>query len=491
MPAKDDPSFFFYDLETSGTSAREDRIMQFAGQRTDMDLNPIGEPVNLLVKLTPEVVPQPDAIMLTGITPQSTLADGLTEAEFVVELQREVIQPGTTFLGFNTVRFDDRFMESLFYRNFDDPYAWRWCDGCTRWDILDLVRMTRALRPDGIEWPFTPEGAATNRLELLTELNGLGHDQAHDALSDVHATIAVAKMIRDKQPKLFDYLFNIRGKKAVIEFITNADVFAYSTGKYPKEVLHTSAATMLAEKQGEKCKGQFLVYDLRHDPTLFFDMSVDELIDAWQWSKDPNKLRLPVKTLKANNCPAISPLGVLDNAAQERISLTLETVTSNLHKLNARRAEFSAKILEAIARMDEVREKQYASEPSDCDNSMHEGFVSDTDKLTSRAIRAAKPEELMDLGAKLRDKRLQQMLPRYKARNYPKSLTDDERRAWDAFCYHRLMDGGDEGRLGRYFKRLEELSRQTDLTENQRYLLEELQLYGESIMPIPPDDDGE
>src|SRR3954451_6576935 len=108
-------SFFFYDLETSGFDPRSARIMQFAGQRTDMDLQPIGEPVNVLIKLTPDVLPEPDAILLTGITPQQTIADGVTEAEFLKLFYDQVVQPDTTFMGFNTIRFDDKFMHFLNY----------------------------------------------------------------------------------------------------------------------------------------------------------------------------------------------------------------------------------------------------------------------------------------------------------------------------------------------------------------------------------------
>jgi exodeoxyribonuclease-1 len=180
-------SYFFYDLETTGFDPKEARIMQFAGQRTDANLRAIGEPVNVLVKLTPDILPSPDAIFVTGITPQQTIIDGLTEAEFLNFFYTEVVAPDTTFLGFNSVRFDDEFMRYLHYRNYYDPYEWQWQQGCSRWDILDLVRMTRALRPDGIEWPLTPEGKPTNRLELLTKANGLGHEQAHDALSETNS----------------------------------------------------------------------------------------------------------------------------------------------------------------------------------------------------------------------------------------------------------------------------------------------------------------
>ena len=212
-------TLFFYDLETSGLSYREDRIMQFAGQRTTLDFEPLGEPVNLLIKLPDDTLPSPGAIMVTSITPQATLADGLSEAEFCKYAQDEIFTPDTISLGFNTVRFDDEFMRHLFWRNFYDPYEWQWQDGRSRWDLLDIVRITRALRPEGINWPVTDDGQPTNRLELITKLNGISHENAHDALADVTASIEVAKLLKSKQPQLFDYLFKMRDKKEVQKLV--------------------------------------------------------------------------------------------------------------------------------------------------------------------------------------------------------------------------------------------------------------------------------
>jgi exodeoxyribonuclease I len=206
-------TFYFYDLETTGVSSRRSRIMQFAGQRTDENLNPIGEPHDILIRLTEDILPDPDAILLTGITPQKTLDEGITEAEFCKLFVSEIATPDTCFVGYNNVRFDDEFMRFLLYRNFYDPYSWQWKDGRSRWDLLDVVRMTRALRPGDIKWPYDEKGVCTNRLELLTKENNLLHDAAHDALSDVRATIAVADMVKSAQPKLFNYLYSIRNKR--------------------------------------------------------------------------------------------------------------------------------------------------------------------------------------------------------------------------------------------------------------------------------------
>lgn len=479
-------SFFFYDLETSGFSPSAARIMQFAGQRTDEDLNPIGEPVNVLIKLSADVLPDPDAVMLTGITPQATMAEGLTEAEFMDYFYKEVVTPDTTFLGFNTVRFDDEFMRFLHYRNFYDPYEWQWANGCSRWDILDLVRMTRALRPDGIEWPVDDKGKPTNRLELLTKANNLGHDHAHDALSDVHATIAIAKLIRDKQPDLFKYLLENRGKKQAAALVTAGQAFVYTSGRYGSEHLHTTVAIMLAKHPQQD---NALVYDLRYDPTPFFSMSPEQLVEVWRYKKDrdPDDPRLPVKTLKYNRCPAIAPLGVIkDDVTQERLGLSLANVQEHIEALKSQHQQFAENVLKAVALMDAERAETrgQTAEPTTAtvDGMLYDGFLAPADKQTAQQLRRADPSTISSFASKLTDHRLQTLIPLYKARNYPQHLSVEERQVWEKYVSERLFEGGQNSRLSQYFTRLQELAA-GQLTSQQEYLLEELQLYGESIMP--------
>lgn len=473
-------SFFFYDLETSGFNPREQRIMQFAGQRTDMELKPIGEPVNILIKLTPEVVPDPDAVFITGITPQSTLADGVTEAEFLKQFYKEVVLPDTVFLGYNTVRFDDEFMRFLHYRNFYDPYEWQWCNSCSRWDILDVVRMTRALRPEGISWPMTDDGKPTNRLELLAKLNNLDHYAAHDALSDVYATIAVAKLIRDKQTKLFDFLLDCRTKKKVQEMVCENKPFVYSSGKFSNDHEKTTVCMRLADQPQHR--GSY-VYDLRHDPSEFLGMTAAELVERWQYSRDQSAPpRLPVKLLQFNHCPAIAPMGVLDQASQERLAVNLETIKRHIAILRANPG-FSDTILQAVALMDKARDKAMP-QSSDVDTQLYTGsFLDNSDKQALPAIRAAQPAAVAGFATTLHDERLKGLLPRYKARNYPETLTEEERQVWEEFCRQRVMDGGPQARLATFFKRLQELA-SGSLTSEQTFLLEELQLYGQSIVPV-------
>jgi len=472
-------TFFFYDLETSGINPRTSRIMQFAGQRTDLDLKPIGEPINILVKLTPETVPDPYAILVTGITPQMTLADGITEAEFVRIFLDEIATPGTIFAGFNTVRFDDEFMRYLLFRNFGDPYQWQWKDGRSRWDLLDLVRMTRALRPDGITWPVGENGEVTNQLTKLTAVNGLDHEHAHDALNDVLATIAMAQLIKDKQPLLFDYSFKHRSKEAVKQVVQSGLPFVYTSGKYPKEQLHTTVAILLAERPDHQGA---LVYDLRHDPTQFLTMTPDQLAKAWTFTKDPEVVRLPVKTLKYNRCPAVADLAVLqkDKASTvERLQLDLPATTKYANQLKAD-VNFTDKLFKALQLLDKSRPAYTNGTP---DSQLYDNFLNEADCKLLPQVRQAAPEALVEYETKLQDERLRALLPLYKARNFPSSLTNEERAIWDEYCQHQLLDGGEKSRLALYFAQLGDLAQ--NASEDKRFLLEELQLYGQAIMPVP------
>lgn len=481
-------TFYFYDLETSGLDTRRARVMQFAGLRTDINLKPVGDPLNTLIKLTPDILPEPDAVLITGITPQQTQTEGVSETEFLSQFYDEAVKPDTIFVGFNNIRFDDEFMRYMNYRNFYEPYEWQWRDSRSRWDLLDVVRMTRALRPDGIEWPFAPDGKPTNRLELLTKLNKLGHDHAHDALSDVMATIAVAELIKSKQPELFNYLLSMRDKKKVAELVGSGAPFVYTSGRYPSATLHTSVAVLLARHTTQDA---LLVYDLRHDPTPFLNMTVDELQQAWKYTKDPNAVRLPVKTIKYNRAPAVAPLGVIkDEVTQQRIDLTLETVNRHLSILKPQQQAFAERLKLVIAKLDEQRVKEQQSIADSAlyvDGRLYESFIADADKQILHSVRGAKPTELgSDLADRLHDERLKSLLPLYKARNHPASLTAEERQQWDEFCRQQLFEGGNDSRLAKYFARLAELAT-GKLTKPQSYLLEELQLYGQSLMPTDPD----
>ncbi len=468
-------TFFFYDLETSGLNAREDRIMQFAGRRTSMDLTPIGEPYNMLVALSDDTLPNPDALMVTGITPQKTVDEGYSEVQFARILNDEIFTPDTIVVGFNNIRFDDEFIRHLLWRNFYDPYEWCWKDGRSRWDMLDVVRMTRALRPEGISWPLDDAGEPTNRLELITRENGIAHKNAHDAMSDVDALIDVTKLIRDKQPQLFEYLLKMRDKKEVVKLVNVDDKkpFVYSSGRYDKEFAKTTAAFPLATGRN----GNVVVYDLRYDPTPFIDLSESELAHkvyaSWQERQAEDFVKLPAKELQPNRCPAVAPLGVLAHGGGwAKISLDAETIAKH-QKILLAHPEFAEKLRTIFE-----NKPEFTRSP-DPEAQLYDGFLNDRDRLRAEAVRNASERELADFHPNFADERLPGLLLHYKARNFPKTLSSDEREMWQTWRAARI-----QAQLPKYMAALQRFAASA-LDPGKEFIVQELQLWAESILPEP------
>lgn len=462
-------TFFFYDLETSGLNPRYDRVMQFAGIRTDTGLNPIGDPINILVKVSDDILPSPDAVMVTGITPQATLSDGISEKEFCELLVRDVFTPETMTVGFNNVRFDDEFIRHTLWRHFYDPYEWAWADGRSRWDLLDVVRMTRALRPGDIKWPVNDEGKPVNKLEKISAENGLAHVKAHDALSDVEALIAVARLIRQTQPKLFDYLLHVRDKRNVESLVNlnTPEPFVYASGKYDSQFQCTTVAFPVCP--GSK-HGSVVVYDLRHDPGQFADLSLDDIKTLLFGTKEErgDRARLPLKELSYNKCPAVAPIGVWNDDVALRLGLTIETIRQHRDSLLAAK-DFGYKVREAY----KTRDRYPVAD--DVEGRLYDSFTDKKDQPRMAAIRAASPDALADFHPDFVDERLPELLLRYKARLFPHVLSEAEQQQWERYRAHKINAG-----LPEYLAALQRIAN----AENpDTYLLEELQLWAESIVP--------
>ncbi len=471
-------TFYFYDLETSGFNPRTDRIMQFAGQRTTLELETVGEPDNLLIKMTPDVLPEPGAVLVHGITPQRTLKEGVTEAKFCKYFEDKIFKPDTVFVGFNNLRFDNEFIRFTLWRNFFDAYEWSWKNGCSLWDMLDLARATRALRPEGINWPFDSKGKPTNRLQSLSTMNSLPHVDAHDALSDVNALISLAALLRQKQPRLFDYFFNIRTKDRVRDLVTQGKPLLYTSGRYSSDFCNTTVVVMVAEKADNSGA---LMYDLRIDPEQFTKLDATDLKQLWQ-DRSANAEYFPVKELKYNRCPALSPIGVLDGEVRERINLDQAAVNHNLKKLS-QYPRFGEKLKEALDSMWPKSQPQMVIDEQKVDGLLYEGFVNGSDKIKMSAVRAAGEDNVGSLGLKFSDARLESLLPLYISRNFPGSLSPAQKDHWKTFVLQKLNSGGKTSLAEQYFQKIDEALASGGLSKQKFSLLEDLKDYGTAITP--------
>jgi exodeoxyribonuclease I len=477
-------TFFFYDLETSGFSPQNDRIMQFAGQRTDENLNRIGEPVNILVKLNDDVLPSPSALMVTKISPQKTVEEGYTEAEFSKMLVEEYFTPDTVIIGYNSVRFDDVHIQHLLWRNFYPPYDWQWKDGRSRWDLLDVVRMIRALRPEGINWPFiineeTGEKFAANKLELLTKENGILHENAHDAMSDVDGLIDVARLLKEKQPQIFDYLFKMRSKNEVQKLVNleNPKPFVYTSGRFKVEFEKTTVAFPVAPAKNQN----IIVWDLRFSPEKFINWNEDQILEnitADFETRSSNEFEpIAAKILQYNKCPAVAPIGVLTEENQQRLKIDLDEIQKNLDILR-KNPHFAENLRSAFERRSEVFQDKSSAEKPAPEARLFEGFVSKSDDIKIEAVRNSTDRELADFHPDFADERLTDLLLHYKARSFPKSLSSQEKELWEEYRVKNLQK-----MMPNFMKEFQEIANNQNLNSQEEYILEEIKLWLENILP--------
>lgn len=435
------PSLYWFDYETFGTHPAWDRPCQFAGIRTDMELKEIGEPLMLYCRQSMDYLPHPGACKVTGLSPIQVNRQGLPEHQFIEKIIKEIGAPGTCSLGYNSIRFDDEFSRHTLFRNFMDPYEHEYRDGASRWDLLDVVRLTRALRPEGINWPFNEDGRPSNRLEHLSAANGIAHVDAHDALSDVRATIEMAKLIKRAQPKLFHYAFDNRGKQALAKLLNvqNSGISLLVSGTVPAIRSHIAPIMPLALHPTNR--NSVIVLDLENDPSALIKADEEQLNQAFQRKQndgDDQTQRLPaLRSVQLNKCPIVVPYAVLHDNDAQRLNISKAHI-----ERHARIAESELMSKEVQARIRRaITVQSWPDSHDDVDGSLYSGgFMSPADKARAELLRNADPVKMQDIGAHFEDKRFVELAWRYQARNYPESLTADQQHRWREQCHERLSD---------------------------------------------------
>ena len=475
-------TFLWHDYETFGAQPRRDRPAQFAAIRTDASLNEIGEPIMLYCQPAPDVLPDPQSCLITGITPQQCLEWGVPEHQFAKTVEAAFSEPGTIGVGYNTIRFDDEVTRFLFWRNLIDPYAREWQHNCGRWDLLDVVRMTYALRPDGIVWPAREDGKPSFRLEDLARANGLLHEAAHDALSDVRATIALARLIRERQPKLFDFCLALHKKDRVATEMgmhlppAQRQPFLHVTGMFPPERGCIGLVYPLATHPSNK--NEVLVWDCRYDPSELFGMDADTIrLRMFTRSADlpEGVTRLPVKSIHLNKSPMlVANLKTLSGAMAQRWELNMEQALAH--------ALIAAGAPDMGAVWDQVYRRPASTVETDVDEDLYGGFINTGDRRKLDTLRGETPERLATARPTFDDERLGELLFRYRARNFPHTLSVEDAQRWEQHRAARLFDGAAGARtIEQLFAEVDLLSEGAD--ERAEDILGALYDYAAMIAP--------
>lgn len=480
-------SILWHDYETFGISPAFDRPAQFAAIRTDEDLNIIGEPIELFCQPQEDYLPHPEAVLVTGIQPQMLKQKGSLEADFFAAIYQHTMQAGTCTAGYNSIRFDDEFTRYGLYRNFFDPYEREYKNNNSRWDLLDVMRAAYALRPDGINWPTTDDGKVSFKLENLSVANNIEHANAHDALADVRATIALAQRLKQAQPKLYAYFYQRRYKQALLPLINIAE---------KKPLLHVSGrigvergcmAVMVPLCMHPKNKNSVIMFDLSQSPQCLFDLTAQEL-QARLFTPEQTLLeqgleRVHLKQVHLNKSPILAPANTLD--AQSAKRWQLDGTRLREHRALLQKGQDLTAKLHSVFHQPEL-DKQRFEQNKDVDAGLYNGFFKPQDKLSINAIRSMNAEQLATHTLHFNDPRLEEMLFRYKARNYPQSLTEQEHQRWQTHKVAKLCQSDNPQILTfqRFAQALQDASVQYENAADKLALLQELQWYAESIYPL-------
>ena len=434
-------SFYFYDLETWGADPKNDRIAQFAGVRTNLNLEPLAPADMAYCQLAPDYLPSPEAVLITGITPQKCQKSGLTEVEFIRRLHQHLAEPGTCVIGYNNIRFDDEMVRHTLFRNYIDPYGREWQNGNSRWDLIDVVRACYALRPEGIKWPMKEDGSPSFKLEDLAKANQIEHLHAHDASSDVYATIALAALIRKAQPRLFDYLFQHRQKNQLSALIDVAGLtpLTHVSSRYP--ALQGCCSWIVPIAYHPTNKNAVICFNLQQDPSLLLSLDTTELrrrLYAKATDLAEDEVRPAIKLVHLNKCPVLAPAKTLSAERAAELGINRAECLRHLEVLRHHQAQFSALLL------DVYQQSEPAQTTSNPDFSLYQGFISDHDRRLLPQVHQLSPQQLAVAPPMFQDDRLNQLMFRFRARNYPESLSHVELAQWQRFCKDQLQFGSEQ-----------------------------------------------
>lgn len=454
-------SFFFYDYETFGKDPKKDKIAQFAGIRTDMDFNLIGEPIVLFCKPSKDFLPSAEACLVTGITPQVAEAQGIPEFEFMSIIKDELGKKGTCHVGYNNIQFDDEFSRFGFYKNFIDPYSHEYWDQNSRIDLLDIVRMTYALRPEGINWPKNEEEQVNLKLENLSIANGIEHSNAHDALADVWATIKIAQKIQQANPKLFTYALSLRNKKETQNLLENCrnelNPVLNVTSFVPLKNGHLSFFVPLSVDK--RNKNAYNGIDLKTSPKELVSLNVEELrAKLYKRTEDQeeNEVRPGVRQVVINKSSMFVTTKILNEKRAKEFEIDLKKIER--HRLEL--VDICENAPDFIEKINEVFNTPYPKQ-EDVDAQLYEKFIDQNDKLLGQRVSSVGKTNPSNLNLKyfpFKDDRLKEMLFRYKGRNFYNDLSEDDLKKFKSYCRAKVFDGiGGELPFDKYMEHLSNL----------------------------------
>lgn len=465
------PSFYWYDTETTGLRNSYDRIIQFAGQRTNLNLEPLGEPLSTYVQLPPELVPTAESFQITKIRPTTLAEQGILEYELFGQLRHELSTANTCIIGYNNISFDDNFIRFGMYRNLLPPYEHEHKKGNSRLDFLSIVRLTGALRPNGLEWPVV-DGVPSFALGNLAAANDIAIDNAHDALADVNMTLELARKIKAAQPKLWNYAYTLRKQNTARKLLDPEarQAILHVSPKYGNT--RYCLAPVLPVTRHPDMFNRIIVVDLGSNVDLLLSTSSDELARLLFERPDTDKQvepeeRLNISVVAVNQAPMVAVLKALLPENIKRLNIDQDRI-----ERNTRRVLEATDLPRKLRAIFEAREQD--NQTKIAEEALYDDFVSDNDRIACANFWKELKNGKSWTSAHFEDARLRELHARLKTKFAPQSLTQTELDDYHRFVRQQLVRK--DRNLFEMQESTNELLKQ-ELDEEEAHVLHEFQNY--------------
>ncbi|BCG49669.1 exodeoxyribonuclease I [Candidatus Profftella armatura (Diaphorina cf. continua)] len=472
-------TFLWYDYETFGLNVRRDRPFQFAAIRTDIMLNEIDNPIMLYCKPAPDFLPNPKACLITKITPQFCLNNGIPEYKFASIIESIFLKPGTISVGYNTISFDDEVTRFMFWRNLINPYEREWKNNCSRWDLINVIRASYVLRPYGIIWPYKNNGKPSLKLEHLSFVNNLLHKKSHDALSDVRATLGLARLIRNNNPRLFNFALSLRKKKYVLMEIgwPIARPFFYISHAFSAKNDYISLMWPICIHPMNK--NILITWNLLYDPKQFLLNDINKIRDYLCFKKNSlNEDIIPISMIHLNRSPiVISNLKILSSNLIFRCKFDLNCAFKNI--------KYASSILSRTHIWKKIFLDYKINNSNlelNIDEELYNNFISKNDNLKLAILRSMSPQELSDVNFCFENKKLKELIFRYRARNFIETLSLKELKRWEKYRISRFYNKKNNNyTINMFYLEIQSLLKKVN--EYDKKILNALLMYGKNIIP--------
>ncbi|MGB3726745.1 MAG: exodeoxyribonuclease I [Glaciecola sp.] len=471
-------SILWHDFETWGVNPSVDFPVQFAAVRTDEHLNILEDyvPINWMCTIPHDYLPHPQACMITGISPSLSVHKGLSEPLFAQRIYEQMSKHNTCVAGYNSMRFDEEVTRHLFYRNLFPVYEREYKHNNSRWDIIDLVRAAYALRPEGINWPLYEDGKPCFKLDRLTVENNISHESAHDALSDVYATIAIAKLVKQHQPKLFDYFWQLRRKQKVEQLLAQfqSTLLVHISSFISAE--NGCCAIVMPICRHPNNNNAIICIDVNSNIEMLRNTDSEQL-KTLIYTKASAQSKPIFFTIATNKCPFIAPLNTLSAERAQQLSIDINAAKANYQKLKV-----DSSLINLVS--EAFTQQHNNSNITNIDDALYATeFPQPADMQLMEKVRLSEPEQLVVYQGAFNDNAINQRLFRYRARNFTQTLEEHELHAWQRHLQDRFtLDHKKEClSLREYFGEVERLMAEHANVPKTMQLLKSLQQYGQHI----------